>query len=303
MFQEALGARTKNGIQPSLSRLVEKALQGRCACRPAGETHHRRQIRRGARRGFPALGRDRGRHLYSGAVRPPRPAAFLPARRRRQRLQPLRRRDRRHRRHAHLLRRRGGGRHGGDDEIAGHRQAAPGAHRQDARQPPAQLPHLPATRRLQPHHLLLRQPRRAALLFDLPYLRVAQGVRLHRHPGDNAELQAHPASRHQGRALLRPRLQPVHRLPPLPGGLQRGARRRLPGSEGNRGPQMGRHHRADADRVRLQVLLRLRHRLPDRRVDGPHARRRAQGGVAGAVQAHLPGRHRRAALRAAGRPG
>ena len=121
-------------------------------------------------------------------------------------------------------------------------------------------------------------------------------------PADDAALQARPAAGDQGRALLRPRLQPVHRLPPLPGGLQRRARRRLPGSQEHRRPHLGRHHCADAARIRLQVLQRLRHRLPDRRADGPHARRGAQGRVAGAVQGHLSGRHRRAALRAAGRP-
>jgi formate dehydrogenase beta subunit len=83
----------------------------------------------------------------------------------------------------------------------------------------------------------------------------------------------------QGRALLRSRLQPLHRLPALPGGLQRCARRRLPGSQEvtARQAHLGRHHCADAARIRLQILPGLRHGLPDRRADGSHARPGAQG--------------------------
>ncbi len=268
---------------------------------------HRLQQDRGAGGCLGAQCRDQCRDLHPGPVRPSRPAAGHAARRRWCRLQPVHDRTRRRARHAQGLLDHRGRRHARDHQVGKDLQVAPGKPSQDPRTASPRLPHLPAARRLQPHHLFLRQSAGDALLRHLPDLRAAQDRRFRRHPRHHAGLQAGQPAGDQGRTLLRPRLQPVHRLPALPDRLQRHPRRRLPGSQGSRDAagqaHLRRHHRRNPGRFRLQVLPGLRHRLSDRCADRPHARSRQARGVDGALQERLPGGHRRAALRAARRRG
>lgn len=138
----------------------------------------------------------------------------------------------------------------------------------DSRDASARVPHLSQPRGLRLDSMLDECAGAGTLLREIRVLRTAQGFRLHRHSARHAALcLSEPADRAR-RAALCARLQSLHRLHALRARLRRCARRWRAGFCAREWTSDGRHVRADARRIRVQILYCVRRSVSHRRAAG-----------------------------------